>query len=143
MKSFMAKSAELDRTWHHVDASDRVVGRLASNIAMVLMGKHKPTYTPGVDTGDFVVVTNAAKLRFTGKKSETKVYRYHTGWIGGLKEVSLRQMMERSPERVLELAVRRMMPKNKLGRRMMSKLKVYAGEEHPHTAQRPETSDAI
>lgn len=143
MKSFMAKSSELDRTWHEVDASDRVVGRLASNIAMVLMGKHKPTFTPGVDTGDFVVVKNAEKIRFTGKKAETKVYRYHTGWIGGLKEVSLRQMMERSPERVLELAVRRMMPKNKLGRRMMSKLKIYAGEEHPHTAQRPQVSDVI
>jgi large subunit ribosomal protein L13 len=143
MKSFRAKSAELDRTWHHVDATDRVLGRMAASIAMVLMGKHKPTFTPGVDTGDFVVVTNAAKLRLSGKKPETKVYRHHTGWIGGLKEVSFRQVMERSPERAIELAVRRMLPKNKLGRRMLSKLKVYAGEEHPHTAQRPQSSDVI
>ncbi|MEE9391114.1 MAG: 50S ribosomal protein L13 [Planctomycetota bacterium] len=140
MKSFVAKSAETDREWHHVDATDQILGRLAVRVAQVLMGKHRPTYTPGVDTGDFVVITNAENIRVTGRKAEQKVYRHHTQWIGGLKEISYRTMMERHPERIIELAVRRMLPKTKLGRKMLSKLKVYAGPDHPHTAQNPSPS---
>ncbi|MEZ6196055.1 MAG: 50S ribosomal protein L13 [Planctomycetota bacterium] len=139
MKSFMAKSGSHVREWVLVDATDKVLGRMAAEIAQVLMGKHKPTYTPGVDAGDFVVVTNAAKVRVTGRKAEQKVYRYHTGWIGGLKEITFRRMMDENPERVIELAVRRMLPKNKLGRHLYSKLKVYAGAEHPHAAQFPKS----
>lgn len=138
MKTFMAKSAELEREWHLVDASQQNLGRLAVNLARVLQGKHKPTYTPGVDTGDFVVVTNASNVRLTGKKAQTKVYRHHTQWVGGLKEIPFRRMAERYPERIVQLAVRRMLPKNVLGAQMLSKLKVYPGDEHPHTAQNPQ-----
>ncbi|MCA9320863.1 MAG: 50S ribosomal protein L13, partial [Planctomycetes bacterium] len=134
MKSFVAKSAEVERKWHLVDASQMSVGRLAARIAKILMGKTKPTYTPGVDTGDFVVVTNAAQLVVTGRKAEQKVYRHHSGWVGGLKEISFRQMMERHPDRIIQLAVRRMMPKTKLGQKQMTKLKIYPGTEHPHEA---------
>ncbi len=137
MKSFLAKPADVERAWHLVDASQVSLGRMASRIALILQGKHKPSYTPGVDTGDFVVVNNAAKLVVTGRKAQQKVYRYHTGWVGGLKEVPFERMLERHPERIIQLAVRRMMPKTVLGKQMMSKLKVYAGAEHPHQAQNP------
>ncbi len=137
MKSFLAEPAEVERAWHLVDASQVSLGRMASRIALILQGKHKPSYTPGVDTGDFVVVTNAAKLVVTGRKAQQKVYRYHTGWVGGLKEVPFERMLERHPERIIQLAVRRMLPKTVLGKQMLSKLKVYAGAEHPHQAQDP------
>ncbi len=137
MKSFLAKPADVERAWHLVDASQVSLGRMASRIALILQGKHKPNYTPGVDTGDFVVVTHAAKLVVTGRKAQQKVYRYHTGWVGGLKEIPFERMLERHPERIVQLAVRRMMPKTVLGKQMMSKLKVYAGAEHPHQAQDP------
>ncbi len=137
MKSFLAKPAEVERAWHLVDASQVSLGRMASRIALILQGKHKPSYTPGVDSGDFVVVTNAAKLVVTGRKAQQKVYRYHTGWVGGLKEVPFERMLERHPERIIQLAVRRMLPKTVLGKQMLSKLKVYAGAEHPHQAQDP------
>ncbi|MHC5019585.1 MAG: 50S ribosomal protein L13 [Planctomycetota bacterium] len=114
-------------------------GRLASRLALVLQGKHKPQYTPHVDTGDFVVVVNAEKIVLTRDKAGKKVYRRHTGWIGGLKEVSFTEMIAKHPERVIQLAVRRMLPKTRLGRKMFSKLKVYGGSEHPHTAQQPKT----
>jgi large subunit ribosomal protein L13 len=125
--------------WWHFDADGLVLGRLASRVAMVLMGKHKPTYTPHVDCGDFVVITNAAKIRVTGRKAEQKVYRHHTGWIGALRERPYAEVLAKNPAEVLELAVRRMLPKSKLGRAMLTKLKVYGGPEHPHQAQKPET----
>ncbi|MCB9831926.1 MAG: 50S ribosomal protein L13 [Planctomycetes bacterium] len=137
MKTFMAKESEFQREWHLVDASQLPVGRLAARIAQILMGKHKPTYTPHVDTGDYVVVTNAKESVLTGRKAEQRVYRHHTGYIGGLKEISHRRMMEEHPERVIRLAVRRMLPKSTLGRHMLSKLKIYEGAEHPHAAQQP------
>ena len=137
MKSFVAKPKELEREWHIVDASQMSLGRMASRIALVLMGKHKPTYTPGADCGDYVIVTNAEKLVVTGRKAEQKVYRYHTGWVGGLKEIPFERMRERHPERIIRLAVRRMLPKTILGKEQLSKLKVYAGTGHPHEAQQP------
>jgi large subunit ribosomal protein L13 len=134
-----AKPAEIERRWYLVDASDQVLGRLATRLATVLRGKHKPIYTPHVDTGDFVVVVNAARVRLTGNKREAKTYYRHTGWPGGLKSTTAAKVLEGAhPERVLEAAVRGMLPKNHLGRQMLSKLKVYAGAEHPHTAQKPE-----
>lgn len=138
MGSFIAKPAEVEHNWLLVDATNKTLGCMAVDIARSLMGKNKPTFTPGVDTGDFVVVVNAAKVRVTGRKDEQKVYRYHTEWVGGLKETSYKEMLEKKPERIIELAVRRMMPKTSLGRSMMKKLKIYAGEEHPHGAQSPE-----
>ncbi|NQU75010.1 MAG: 50S ribosomal protein L13 [Planctomycetes bacterium] len=137
-KSYMAKPGEICPKWYVVDASDRVLGRLAARIATILMGKHKPTYTPHVDTGDFVVVLNAEKIRVTGKKLTDKEYDWYTRYPGGRKVRTLGKMMEKHPGRVIELAVRRMLPKNRLGRKMFSKLKVYAGAEHPHQAQQPE-----
>ena len=137
MKTFLAKESELEREWLLVDASQASLGRLAARIAQILMGKHKPTYTPSVDTGDFVVVLNAKKVVLTGKKAETKVYRHHTQWIGGLKEISFKRMIEEHPERVVQLAVRRMLPKTTLGAQMLKKLKVYPGTDHPHGAQQP------
>ena len=133
----LAKNHEEARNWVHVDASDKIVGRLAVQIATVLMGKNKPTYTPHHDVGDFVVVTNAEKLTMTGRKLDHKVAQSFSGHPGGRKTTSYRELMEDKPERVLELAVRRMLPKNKLGRQMYKKLKVYAGPEHPHQAQQP------
>ena len=134
-----AKPAEIERRWYLVDASDQVLGRLATRLATVLRGKHKPIYTPHVDTGDFVVVVNAARVRLTGNKREAKTYYRHTGWPGGLKSTTAAKVLDGAhPERVLEAAVRGMLPKNHLGRQMLSKLKVYAGAEHPHTAQKPE-----
>lgn len=133
----MAKADEIQRSWHLVDATDQVLGRLAVKIARILMGKHRPSYTPHCDTGDFVVVTNAERIAITGKKKDTKVYRYHTQWVGNLKEFSYRDMMTDRPEKILWYAVRRMLPKTKLGEKMVGKLKIYAGAEHPHAAQMP------
>jgi large subunit ribosomal protein L13 len=137
MKTFSAKPAEVKREWLIVDATDKTLGRLASEIANRLRGKHKAIYTPHVDTGDYVVVVNADKVRTTGNKLLGKTYYRHTGYPGGIKATTLQKMLETHPERVLESAVRGMMPKNPLGRAMFKKLKVYAGAEHPHTAQQP------
>lgn len=137
MGSFMAKKGEFPRGWHVVDADDQVVGRLANKVAIVLMGKHRPQYTPHVDTGEFVVVVNAAKVRFTGKKLDGKNYYRFTGWPSGLRVTTAREMMAKKPEDVIYLAVRRMLPKTKLGKLMLRKLKIYAGAEHPHVAQAP------
>ena len=138
MKSYMAKPEEMERKWYVIDAEDKVLGRLATEVATILTGKHKPIYTPHVDTGDFVIVINADKVKLTGKKLEQKKYYYHTGYPGGLKAVPYKQMMEKNPEKAIELAVKGMMPKNRLGRQMYKKLKVYSGPEHNHEAQRPE-----
>jgi large subunit ribosomal protein L13 len=137
MKTFMAKVGEVEQRWWLVDASDKVVGRLSSDIAMVLMGKHRPTYTPHVDTGDYVVVINAEKVQFTGKKWQQKLYRWYTGYQG-LKTETAEHRRDRRPELIIEEAVRRMLPKSRLGRVMLDKLKVYAGSEHPHQAQDPQ-----
>ena len=137
LRSFVAKPAEVDQRWYVVDATDEILGRLATKIATVLMGKHKPTYTPHVDTGDFVVVTNAHKVRVTGKKADTMVYPRYSYYPGGYKETPYKRVLERHPERIVQEAVRRMLPKNALGRRMLKKLKVYASDTHPHTAQQP------
>lgn len=137
MKTYMAKPAEVERKWYVVDATDMVLGRLASQVAMVLRGKNKPTFTPNVDTGDYVIIINADKVRLTGKKLEKKYYRYHTGYIGGLKEVQYKKLMAEKPEFVVYKAVRGMLPKNAIGRTMIKKLHVYAGNEHNHQAQQP------
>lgn len=137
MKTYHAKPGEVEREWLVVDATDMVLGRLATQVAQILKGKNKPQYTPHVDTGDFVVVVNAEKIRLTGNKAETKIYYSHSGYIGGLKEVSFARMLEKHPERIIEKAVKGMPPKNTLGRAMNRKLKVYAGPEHPHAAQKP------
>ena len=140
MKSYMAKTGEVDQKWLLVDATDKIVGRLASEIATILMGKHRPTYTPHVDTGDYVVVVNVENIRFTGKKWEQKEYAWYTGYPRQ-RTVTAEVRRERQPELILKEAVRRMLPKNKLGRAMLSKLKIYAGPEHPHTAQQPEPTE--
>ena len=132
------KGLESHRQWHVIDATGVPVGRLASGVAQLLMGKHKPTYTPFLDTGDHVIVINASKVILKGDKLDDKFYRHHTGWPGGLKEISAGKLMQKHPERILEFAIRGMLPKNKLGRKMGKKLKVYAGTDHPHKAQRPE-----
>ncbi len=137
MKTYMAKPAEVERKWYVVDATDMVLGRLASQVAMVLRGKNKPTFTPNVDTGDYVIIINADKVRLTGKKLEKKYYRYHTGYIGGLKEVQYKKLMAEKPEFVVYKAVKGMLPKNAIGRTMIKKLHVYAGSEHNHQAQQP------
>lgn len=137
MKTYMAKPAEVERKWYVVDATDMVLGRLASQVAMVLRGKNKPTFTPNVDTGDYVIIINADKVRLTGKKLEKKYYRYHTGYIGGLKEVQYKKLMVEKPEFVVYKAVKGMLPKNAIGRTMIKKLHVYAGNEHNHQAQQP------
>lgn len=137
MKTYMAKPAEVERKWYVVDATDMVLGRLASQVAMVLRGKNKPTFTPNVDTGDYVIIINADKVRLTGKKLEKKYYRYHTGYIGGLKEVQYKKLMAEKPEFVVYKAVKGMLPKNAIGRTMITKLHVYAGNEHNHQAQQP------
>jgi large subunit ribosomal protein L13 len=139
-KSFMAKPGEVDRKWLLVDATDKVVGRLASELAMILMGKHRPTYTPHVDTGDFVVVVNCEKVRFTGKKWQQKEYTWYTGYPR-LRRIKAAERLDRRPELILQEAVRRMLPKNKLGRAMLSKLKLYVGPAHPHQAQQPEPAE--
>jgi large subunit ribosomal protein L13 len=143
MKSFMAKKANVDSKWLLVDADGAILGRMAAKIAPVLMGKTKPTYTPHVDTGDYVIVVNADKIKVSGKKAEDKQYDYYTHFPGGHKFVSFADMMAKKPEKVIELAVRRMLPKNKLGRKMLKKLKVYRGSEHPHQAQRPEKVEIV
>ena len=140
MKTYMAKPGEVEKKWLLVDATDCIVGRLASQIAVILMGKHRPTYTPHVDTGDFVVVVNAEKVAFTGKKWEQKQYTWYTGYPGQ-KAISAGERIKRKPEMILREAVRRMLPKSKLGRKMLSKLKIYAGPEHPHQAQPLETTE--
>lgn len=137
MKTYMAKPAEVERKWYVVDATDMVLGRLASQVAMVLRGKNKPTFTSNVDTGDYVIIINADKVRLTGKKLEKKYYRYHTGYIGGLKEVQYKKLMAEKPEFVVYKAVKGMLPKNAIGRTMIKKLHVYAGNEHNHQAQQP------
>lgn len=137
MKTYMAKPGQIERQWWVFDADEQVVGRLATKIATLLMGKHRPTYTPHVDTGDFVVVVNAEKVHFSGNKWEQKQYTRYTGWPG-LRVETAAQRRERHPERILSEAVRRMLPKNKLGRQMLAKLKVYTGPEHPHQAQDPQ-----
>jgi len=138
MKSFMAKAGEVEQKWWLVDADGAVLGRMAAKIAPILMGKTKPTYTPYVDTGDYVIVVNAEKVRVTGKKAWQKDYDHYTYHPGGHKYVSFATMMAKKPEKVIELAVRRMLPKNKLGAKMLKKLKVYRGPEHEHQAQQPE-----
>jgi large subunit ribosomal protein L13 len=135
----LARKEDVEPVWYHVDADGQILGRLATRIATILMGKHKPTYTPHVDTGDFVVVTNADRIRLTGRKDETMVYPRYSFYPGGYKEIPFKQMRQDHPERIVYWAVRRMMPKNALGRRMLKKLKVYASAEHPHTAQQPQT----
>ncbi|NQT52598.1 50S ribosomal protein L13 [bacterium] len=137
-KSYMAKTGEVEAQWHVVDATGQVLGRMATRIATILQGKHRPTYTPHVDTGDFVVVVNADKVKVTGRKLDQKLYYRATSYVGSLKSKTLRQMMASHPDRVVSEAVRRMLPTSKLGRSMLSKLKVYAGAEHPHEAQSPE-----
>ena len=141
MKTFSPTPKDISHNWFVVDASDKILGRLASALAARLRGKHKPEYAPHMDTGDFIVVVNAAKIQTTGRKLDQKKYYRHSGWIGGLKETSLRDMLAKKPEDVIRLAVRGMLPKNRLGRAMLKKLKVYAGEAHPHEAQKPETLD--
>lgn len=136
----MAKQGELEQKWLLVDAADQVVGRLASKIAVVLMGKHRPTYTPHVDTGDFVVVVNAEKVVFTGNKWQQKTYTWYTGYPGQ-KSITAQRRLEKQPELILQEAVRRMLPKNKLGRKMLSKLKIFAGPDHTHQAQQPEPTE--
>lgn len=142
MSTFMAKKGQLPQRWFVIDATDRVVGRLAVQIATILRGKHRPEYTPHVDTGEFVVVINAEKLRFTGKKLETKTYQAYTHYPGGLKTVSAKNLMATKPDRILRAAVKRMVPRTPLGRQMMTKLKIYAGPSHPHQAQQPEALKA-
>jgi len=138
MTTLSTRPADVTRQWRLVDASDRVLGRLASRVATVLRGKDKPEYTPHVDVGDFVVVVNADKVRVTGNKREDKMYHRHSGYPGGIKSMNFRSLQERVPERIIELAVKGMLPRNPLGRQMARKLKVYAGPAHPHQAQQPE-----
>ena len=138
MKTYVQKREDLVRKWHHIDASGMILGRLAVEIARILMGKHRPEYTPHVDCGDFVVVTNCEKVVLTGRKMSQKLYWRDSGAMGSLRAEPISRVLERHPERVLYLAVRRMLPKTALGRRMLKKLKVYAGPEHPHAAQKPE-----
>lgn len=138
LPSYLPAADAIDRRWYVVDAQGATLGRLATRIATVLMGKHKPTYTPHLDTGDYVVVTNADKVRLTGTKDETRVYQSYSHYPGGKRVVPYRTMMERHPERIVTFAVKRMLPKNALGRRMLDKLKVYAAAEHPHQAQQPQ-----
>lgn len=137
--TYMAKPQEIERKWYVVDAAGQTLGRLASQVAAILKGKHKPSYTPHVDTGDHVIIINAADIKLTGNKLKDKKYYRHSGYPGGLKERTAEQMLEKSPEKVLELAVKGMLPKNSLGRQMFKKLHIYTGAEHPHQAQQPET----
>jgi len=138
MKTFVAKEHEVIKKWYLVDVSDKVVGRIATQIAIRLRGKHKPIFTPHADTGDFVVVVNAEKVMFTGRKWDKKIYYRHTRYPGGLKEISAKKLLEKKPEDILRFAVKRMLPKNSLGRRQLKKLKIYAGPDHPHEAQQLE-----
>ena len=138
MNSFMASTAAVERKWYVVDATGYTLGRLSSEIAKILRGKNKPIYTPHIDTGDYVIVVNAGKIKVTGKKLDQKIYYHHSDYVGGMKETTLREMLAKKPEQVVELAVKGMLPKGPLGREMYTKLHVYAGAEHPHAAQKPE-----
>lgn len=139
MKTYHQKASEIQRDWYLVDATDHVLGRLATQIATVLRGKHKPTYTPSNDGGDFVVVVNAEKIKLMGKKPDQKVYYRHSGYPGGLKATPYRMMLAKHPDRILRIAVKGMLPKNRIGRRLIGKLRIYAGPNHPHAAQQPKT----
>lgn len=141
MKTQVAKKEEVTRDWFLVDADNKVLGRIASEIAKVLRGKNKPVFTPSVDTGDFVIVLNAEKIALTGKKLSDKVYYSHSGYVGGIKSITAGKLLEKKPEDLLRIAVRGMLPKNKLGRHMLKKLKVYTGGEHPHKAQQPKVME--
>jgi len=138
MKTFIAKDKGVERKWYVVDATNKILGRLASQIAIKLRGKDKPVFTPHVDTGDFVIVVNAEKVRLTGKKWENKYYYRHSGYMGGLKQMTAKELLEKKPEELIRHAVKGMLPKNRLGRRLLKKLKIYAGPNHPHEAQKPE-----
>ncbi|OUP20869.1 50S ribosomal protein L13 [Lachnoclostridium sp. An196] len=138
MNSFMANPAKVERKWYVVDATGLTLGRLASEVAKVLRGKNKPIFTPHIDTGDYVIVINAEKVKVTGKKLDQKIYYHHSDYVGGMKETTLKEMLAKKPEKVIELAVKGMLPKGPLGREMYTKLHVYAGAEHPHAAQKPE-----
>ncbi len=138
MKTYMAKPAEIDRKWYVIDAEGQTLGRLASEVASILRGKHKAIYTPHVDTGDFVIVINAGKIQLTGNKLSDKMYRHYSGYPGGLKEINYATLLTKKPEKAIEAAVKGMLPHNRLGRAMYKKLKVYRGSEHPHQAQKPE-----
>ncbi len=138
MNSFMANPAKVERKWYVVDAAGYTLGRLASEVAKVLRGKNKPVFTPHVDTGDYVVIVNAEKIKVTGKKLDQKIYYHHSEYVGGMKETTLREMLDKKPEKVIEHAVKGMLPQGPLGRQMFTKLHVYAGPEHPHAAQKPE-----
>ena len=138
MNTFMASPATIDRKWYVVDAAGMTLGRLASEVAKVLRGKNKPIFTPHMDTGDYVIIVNAEKIKVTGKKMDQKIYYHHSGYVGGLKETTLKEKLAKKPEQVIELAVKGMLPKGPLGRQMYTKLHVYAGPEHPHAAQKPE-----
>ena len=138
MSSYIAKPSEIERKWYVLDAEGKTLGRLCTEAAMILRGKKKPTYTPFLDTGDYVIIINAAKVQVTGKKGTDKIYKHHTGYPGGLKEATFNEMMAKDPEEVIRHAVKGMMPKGPLGRQMFKKLKVYAGAEHNHAAQKPE-----
>lgn len=138
MKTYVAKEQEIEKKWYLVDAQDMILGRLASQIASRLRGKHKPIFTPHADTGDFVVVINAEKVSLTGNKWDNKIYYHHSGYMGGLKQISARKLIEKKPDQVLFMAVKRMLPRTSLGRRQLKKLKIYAGSEHPHVAQNPQ-----
>lgn len=137
MKTFMEKTADVQRDWYVVDAADQVLGRLSTQIATLLRGKHKPTFTPHIDGGDFVVVVNAEKVRVTGRKFEQKMYYRHSGYPGGFKQIPYRRLMEKHPDRIIRFAVKGMIPKTRLGRQLMRKLKIYPGPTHPHAAQLP------
>ena len=141
MKSYMAKGETVERSWYVVDATDMVLGRLSSQVAAILRGKHKPTFTPHVDCGDHVIIVNADKVRLTGKKLDEKKYVHHTGYPGGLKEITFDKLQAKDPEEIIRHAVKGMMPKGPLGRQMYKKLKVYAGPDHKHAAQKPEVLD--
>lgn len=138
MKTFMASPATIERKWYVVDATNMTLGRLASEVAKVLRGKNKAIFTPHIDTGDYVIVINAAKIKVTGRKLDQKIYYHHSDYVGGMKETTLREMLAKKPEKVIELAVKGMLPKGPLGRQMYTKLFVYAGPEHKHAAQKPE-----
>lgn len=141
MSTYMAKPADIERKWYVIDAADQPLGRLSSEIASILRGKHKATYTPHVDCGDFVIVINAQQVKLTGDKLNQKMYRYHTGYPGGLKEMTYKTLLAKKPEKAIESAVKGMLPHNRLGNKMFKKLKVYRGSEHPHQAQKPEVRE--
>jgi len=139
MRTWTVRPGDIKREWYVIDASDAVLGRLATKAASILRGKHRPQYTPHADCGDHVIIVNAEKVRLTGRKEDQKVYHRHTGYPGGLKTTSLKDMREQHPERIIEAAIRGMLPKNPLGRKMFTKLKIYAGNQHPHAAQQPKS----